>query len=339
MNMSVPRILVVGSFSMDLTTTTGVFPASGETVLGKGFTTAPGGKGNNQAVQAARLGAQVTMVGKVGMDSFGDQVLAAAEKAGVNVQRVLRDDHGVSTGIATILLEEDAQGNRHNRIIVVGGSNMTLTVEDVAFLEKDIADFDMVLLQFEIPMAVNVAVAQWAKQAGVPVMVNPAPAAAIPAELLQYATYLSPNEHEAAALTGIPIRTEKKLNKADVQAACDALRHQGVEHVLITLGENGAALVDDTGLHYLPSVPDVPVADPTAAGDSFVAAFCVGISAGLNQVQAMDFARNAAAITVSQVGAQPSLPTLAEVREILDYYGELDFPRQVIANLAAEAKM
>ncbi len=336
--MSVPRILVVGSFSMDLTTTTGVFPASGETVLGKGFTTAPGGKGNNQAVQAARLGAQVTMVGKVGMDSFGDQVLAAAEKAGVNVKQVLRDDQGTSTGIATILLEEDEAGQRHNRIIVVGGSNMTLTVEDVAFLEQGIADFDMVLLQFEIPMAVNVAVAQWAKKVGVPVMVNPAPAAAIPAELLRCTTYLSPNEHEAAALTGIPIRTESRLNKGDAQAACDALRRRGVAHVLITLGENGAALGDNEGLHYMPSVPDALVADPTAAGDSFVAAFCVGICIGLNQMQAMDFARNAAAVTISRIGAQPSLPDLPEVMEILDYYGALDFPRQALASFAEEAK-
>ncbi len=330
--MRKPRILVVGSISVDMTAVTGVFPASGETVLGKGFSSATGGKGSNQAVQAALLGADVTMIAKVGKDAFAKEVLASTAAAGVKTEHFLQDDSGAPTGVAIILLEEDEQGNRKNRIIVLSGANMTLTVEDVAFLKESIAEYDLVMLQFEIPMAVNTAVAQWAKAKGVPVMVNPAPATPMPEELLQCTTYLSPNEHEAAALSGVPIRVTPELNLADVQEAAEALRRKGVENVLITLGENGAALMDGQGLHVMPSVPHVAVADPTAAGDSFVGTFCVGLCAGLTKRQAMDFARNAAAITVSRVGAQPSLPTLQEVMAALKEHGESDFPTDMMIN-------
>ncbi len=330
--MRKPKILVVGSFVMDLITTTKVFPSSGETVLGESFTTAPGGKGANQAVQAARLGADVTMIGKVGQDGFGDQLLASMSASGVHVDGVLRDpDH--SSAIGNITLEVDEKGNRRNRIIVVSGANMTITQQDVAFLQEEIAQYDLVMLQFEIPMEIDIQIAQWAKVKGVPVMVNPAPAAPIPAALLACTTYLSPNEHEASALTGIAIRPGAETLLPDVQAASEALQAKGVENVLITLGENGAALCEHGKLHYLPSVPDVAVADPTAAGDSFVAAFCVGVCSGLTFEHAMDFARNTAAITVSRPGAQPSLPMLADVTAALPAHGQPDFPFEQLQQL------
>ncbi len=329
--MGKPRILVVGSFVMDMITTTKVFPASGETVLGMGFSTASGGKGANQAVQAARLGAEVTMIGKVGKDAFGEQMLKSVGGAGVHVDKVLQDENGVSSAIGNITLEVDERGNRHNRIIVVPGANMTTTVDEIAFLKDEVADYDLVMLQFEIPMAVNIAVAQWAKEKGVPVMVNPAPAAAMPDELLACTTYLSPNEHEAAALTGIAIHADEHgVNLKDVEQAACALQAKGVQNVLTTLGENGAAFLDKDGLHDIASVPNVAVADPTAAGDSFVAAFCVGICIGLNACQAMDFARNTAAITVSKSGAQPSLPNIEEVVASLRTHGEKDFPMKLL---------
>ena len=331
--MRKPRILVVGSFVMDLITTTRVFPASGETVLGESFANAPGGKGANQAVQAARLGADVTMVGKVGQDGFGDQLLSSAKASGVHVDKVARDQNGVSSAVGNITLEVDEKGDRHNRIIVVSGANMTITEQDISFLKEEIAQYDLVMLQFEIPMAIDVMVAKWAREKGVAVMVNPAPAAPIPEELLACATYLSPNEHEAAALTGMPIRVDGGLNLADVEKVSRALQQKGVENVLITLGENGAALTGKDGLHHIPSVPNVAVADPTAAGDSFVAAFCVGVCAGLNSRQAMDFARNTAAITVSRPGAQPSLPMLPDVEAGLALHGEKDFPMDKLAVL------
>lgn len=331
--MHKPHILVVGSFVMDMSTTTKVFPNSGETVLGEGFSTASGGKGANQAVQAARLGADVTMIGKIGMDAFGDQMLSSVAAAGVHTDKVLRDKNGAPSAIGNIILEVDKHGDRHNRIIVISGANMTTTVEEVAFLKDEIAQYDLVMLQFEIPMAVNVAIARWAREKGVPVMVNPAPAAAIPDELLACTTYLSPNEHEAAALTGIAIHADYGLNLQDVENAAYALQTKGVENVLTTLGENGAALLDQDGLHYIASVPDIAVADPTAAGDSFVAAFCVGVCTGLNACQAMDFARNTAAITVSRSGAQPSLPNLEDVMANMSLHGEKDFPMHLLNSL------
>ncbi len=323
--MKKPRILIVGSFTMDLITSTRVFPGGGETVLGTDFSSAPGGKGANQAVQAARLGADVTMVGKLGGDAFGDLILESVRNAGIHTEHILRAPD-MPSPIGNIILEIDEAGNSHNRIIVVPATNMTIRPEDVAFLKDEIANYDMVMLQFEIPMEINVLVAQYAHAKGVPVMVNPAPAAEIPESLLQCTSWISPNEHEAAALTGRKIRVDDGLNMEDVEAAASILRSRGVDHVMITLGDHGAALMDEHGLRHLPCVPDVAVADPTSAGDSFVAAFCTGICAGLTPVDAMNFARNAAAITVSRMGAQPSEPTLEEVLNAMHANGNPDFP-------------
>lgn len=330
-----PKILVVGSLVMDLITSTRVFPASGETVLGERFRTAPGGKGANQAVQAARLGADVTMVGKVGRDAFGDELVASAQAAGVHTEHILRDDAAASA-IGNITLEIGEDGVSRNRIIVVPGANMTITPDDVAFLKDTIGQYDMVILQFEIPMAINELVAGYAHAAGVPVMVNPAPAAPIPDGLLRCADYFSPNEHEAAALTGVPIRVAGGVNTGDVEQAARQLEAKGVKHLLITLGENGAAISEKDGVQLIPSVPNVQAVDPTAAGDSFVAAFCTGVCAGLTHAQAIDFARNTAAITVSRMGAQPSLPMLADVLEGMRSHAEADFPYEKVACLGAQ---
>lgn len=319
-----PKLLVAGSFMMDLIASAPRAPAPGETVFGTDFRTAPGGKGSNQAVQCARLGAEVTMLGQVGGDAFGKELLAAAGGSGVDVSRVLTDPDR-PTGIAHILLEVTAAGTQ-NRITVVPGANFSTTVEQVAWLKEEIGRFDLVLLQLEIPMEVNLAVAEYAKAAGVPVMLNPAPAAALPAELLRCLTYLSPNEHEAAALTGLPLRSDGDgVNRGDVEAAAAALRGQGVENVLITLGANGSALAGSDGVFYTPRVRMPEVKDPTAAGDSFVAAFCTTLAAGLPKEQALAFASHAAAITVSRMGAQPSLPTLGEVQDLLRQRGYAGF--------------
>lgn len=319
-----PKILVVGSFVMDLITSTRVFPGSGETVLGESFRTAPGGKGANQAVQAARLGADVTMVGKVGCDAFGDELIASAKAAGVHTEYVLRDKK-VSSAIGNITLEVSEDGGSRNRIIVVPGANMAITPKDVAFLRDSIADYDMVMLQFEIPMAINELVADYARAKGVPVMVNPAPAAPVSDALLQCASYFSPNEHEATQLTGVPIRVEGGVNTNDLAQVAQQMERRGVKHLLITLGENGVCISEADGVELIASVPNVQVADPTAAGDSFVAAFCTGVCAGLTHRQAIDFARSTAAITVSHMGAQPSLPMLSDVLEAMRRHAEPDF--------------
>ena len=311
-----PRILVIGSFVMDLIVSTERFPQSGETVLGCGYQTAPGGKGANQAVQAARLGAQVTMVGKVGDDAFGRELLNSARQAGIDVSHVIVAGDTYSA-IGNVQLEV---GNNQtaNRIIVVPGANMAITPEDVAFLKEDIATFDLVVLQLEIPMEINLLVASYAHAKGVPVMLNSAPAASLPPDLLQLITYLSPNEHEAALITGLPVETDEQ-----VVDALHALRKLGVSNVLITLGSRGVAYLDSAdSLTISPALKNLPVKDPTAAGDSFVGAFSTAICLGLPMEQVLCFANHTAALTVCRMGAQPSLPTIHEVLALMTEHGQ-----------------
>ena len=223
---------------MDQIVTTRVFPRQGQTILAERFNKAPGGKGANQAVQMARLGAQVTMCGKLGHDANGDEMRRTCEEAGIDT---------------SCLLEEQPNGGTENRILVVPGANMTITPEDVAFLKDRIAEFDLVVLQLEIPMEINTIVAKYAHDKGVPVMLNPAPSAPLPEELLACLTYLSPNEHEARDLSGVAIGHEgSHVDEASVRAAAAKLGEKGVEKLLITIGSAGAALVED-GRFVLPA--------------------------------------------------------------------------------------
>lgn len=310
-----PNILVVGSFMMDLIASTRRAPNSGETVVGMKFQTAPGGKGANQAVQCARLGAQVTMVGQVGDDAFGRIMTDTAAASGVDVSHVSVDKKE-SSGVGHIVLEVTEHG-AHNRITVCPGANFTLTVEDVAWLEQGIGNYDMLLMQFELPMEVIETVAQWAHDAGVPVMINPAPAAPMSDKLLSCTSYLSPNEHEAAILANHSIDVSGGINMEDVKIVSKAFQDRGVENLIITMGENGSVVAGKTGIHHTECVHMPHVADPTAAGDSFVAAFCTGLTAGMPQEEALAFASHTAAITVSRMGAMPSLPTIDEVQNLL----------------------
>lgn len=315
--MKKPEILVVGSFVMDQIVTTGVFPRQGQTVLAKSFRKAPGGKGANQAVQMARLGAKVTMIGKLGRDANGAEMLEVCKQAGICIDHVCYDEQEAS-GCAVIILEEREGGSAENRIMVVPGSNMTFRPEDVAFLETEIKKYDLVVLQLEIPMQINLQVARYAKANGVPVMLNSAPSAPLPPELLECLTYISPNEHEAEDLTGVHIPHDGgSVDMCSVKAAASALQKKGVEKALITLGSAGAALVEDGAFFFSPAVPDVKAVDPTAAGDSFVGAFCVASCSGMKPEDALRFANHTAAITVSGMGAMPSLPTLEKVADSL----------------------
>ena len=308
--MKKPRILVVGSLVMDLIVSTARFPERGETVLGLTYQTAPGGKGANQAVQAARLGADVTMVGKVGKDAFGDALMESARASGVNVSHVLHSDTQPSA-VGNVQLEV-TENSTNNRIIVVSGANMDITPDDVAFLENEVDQYDMVLLQFEIPMEINCLVASWAKAKGVPVMLNCAPIAPIPAELKRNITFISPNEHEAEILAGIAVKDD-----ASIQEAIAAIKQMGIEQVLITLGSRGVAYEADGGVVYSPALTELNVKDTTAAGDSFVGSFCTALTMGMPIYDALTFANHTAALTVSRMGAQPSLPTLDEVLALM----------------------
>lgn len=318
-----PRIFVVGSFVMDVIATTERIPPSGQTVYGKEFHMAPGGKGANQALQCARLGADVTMMGCVGDDLFGEMLLETPRAAGVDISRVVVHK-GVTSGVGHVTLEV-TEHTAQNRIVVIPGANRTLTVDEVAWVKDEISTYDMVLLQLEVPLEVNLAVARWAKEAGVPVMLNPAPATELDDELLSLVTYLTPNEQEASMETHLPLGTDEQgLKKDDLQKIAAALWSKGVENVIITLGGCGSAVVGADSIRYIPCVRMPHVADPTAAGDSFVGALSVGLSAGLTQEQALAFASHTAAITVSRMGAMPSLPTLEEVLALMrerDYQG------------------
>lgn len=311
-----PRILVVGSFVMDVIATTDRIPPSGQTIYGKEFHMAPGGKGANQALQCARLGADVTMMGCVGDDFFGEKLLETPRAAGVDVSRVVVHK-GISSGVGHVTLEV-TEHSAQNRIVVIPGANQTLTLEEVAWIKDEISTYDIVLLQLEIPLEVNLAVARWAKEAGIPVMLNPAPATELSDELLSMVTYLTPNEQEASVETHLPLGVnENGINKADLQKIAAALWSKGVENVIITLGGSGSAVVGADSVQYIPCVRMPHVADPTAAGDSFVGALSVGLSVGLSREQALAFANHTAAITVSRMGAMPSLPTLEEVLSLL----------------------
>ncbi len=324
--MKKPNILVVGSFVMDLIVCTAVVPGSGETVIGKTFTTAPGGKGANQAVQAARLGAAVTMAGKVGEDVFGRELIASAQAAGIDT-RFVQKTVEASSAVGSITIEERPGEKSRNRIIVVPGANFTWVPGDLDALRDEIAQFDMLVLQNEIPAEINEIAAGYAHDAGVPVMLNSAPSRPLSEKLLRCLTYISPNEHEAADITGIAIRTGTPQMADDVKAAVARLLAMGVKNVIITLGSSGAVFANENEYLYAPCIDVVQVVDPTAAGDSFVGSFCTGICAGLSPASAMDLASYAATLTVSRMGAQPSLPDLDETIALMrrEQYTGIDF--------------
>lgn len=317
-----PRILVVGSLNMDLIAETDRFPVPGQTLMGNRFSMAPGGKGANQAVQMARLGCDVTLLGKLGVDQNGQALLQVCKDANLDTGYMIFD-HDDATGCAMIIIEKEVDGTSQNRILVIPGANMAITPEEVAFLENAVADYDMVVLQNEIPMQINTLVAAYAHAKGIPVMLNPAPAAELPDALLAHITFLSPNETEAEALTGVHIaRDGAAVDLEAARKAADVLHDKGVGNVLITLGQAGAALFvwDEEGCkcYHSPSFR-VDAVDPTAAGDSFIGAFCAAYCRdGLHDADALlRFANRTASVTVTRMGAIPSLPTLAEVNAVL----------------------
>ena len=319
-----PRILVVGSFVMDLVATAERVPCLGETVIGNAFRTAPGGKGANQAVQAARLGASVDMVGCVGNDSFGTELLGALTASGVDTIHVkISKEHPSAVG--HIQIQSNPSGVQ-NRIIVVPGANYDLAPADIAWLQDGIKAYDMVIMQLELKTEVTEYVARLSHDAGVPVMLNSAPAAPLSDGLLSCLDFLCPNETEASALTGVPTDAEGRLSDDALRKAAAILKGKGVENVIITLGDRGAAICEEDVVRQVPCVKMTDVKDPTAAGDSFVGAFCAGFAAGLSTEDALKLAVHAAAITVCGYGAIPSLPTLEEVEKLMKERGfkELD---------------
>lgn len=297
-----PRLVVVGSSNTDMIVRVDHLPRPGETVLGGRFCMAAGGKGANQAVAAARAGARVVFVSRLGRDAFGDQALAGFRRDGLNVRHVLRDQRDPS-GTALICVGSDGQ----NSIAVAPGANAKLSRADVHRARATIRGASGLLLQLETPLATVELAAEIAAAAGVPVTLNPAPACPLPTSLLRLVSVLTPNESETEALTGIPLRSD-----AAIVDAAGALLAHGPRIVVITLGARGAFVASGSGHEFVPGFR-VKVVDSTAAGDVFNGALTVALAEGQSLGHAVRFANAAAALSVTRLGAQPSAPTRASI--------------------------
>ncbi len=303
-------ILVIGSLNMDLVVQTGRAPAPGETLPARSFQTIPGGKGANQAVAAARLSAAaaggVRMLGRVGADAFGGQLIAGLAAEGIDTRAVRRLE-GISSGVALIIVEEGGE----NRILIVAGANGQLLPADVDALEGEIRAAGMVVMQFEVPLPTVECALALANAAGVLVLLNPAPVYPVPPDFLARADILVVNEVEAAALSGLPVQDEESA-----QAAARQLLRGRTRLVVVTLGAKGALAVTPAESLSMPAFP-VRVVDTTAAGDSFIGALAVGLAEGAGLAECLRRACAAGALAVTRLGAQSSIPTRAEVDTFL----------------------
>jgi ribokinase len=300
------RVIVVGSLNMDLVVRAPRIPQVGETLIGSQFQTVPGGKGANQAVAAARLGAHVSLVGRVGRDAFGAALLENLTTDGIDHTFVIQDPAG-ATGVALIVVDDAGQ----NSIVVASGANMRLSPGDVEAASAAIASADVVLMQLESPLESVTRAAEIAQARGVPVILNPAPARPLPSTLLSLVDVLIPNESETALLTEMPTD-----GQVDAQAAAAALRALGVGTVILTLGNRGALLAQATGTIHVPTFRVTPV-DTTAAGDAFVGGFAVALAEGRSWREAVRWGNAAGALATTTMGAQPSLPTRRAVETLL----------------------
>lgn len=300
--MQPKKILVVGSSNTDMVIKTHNFPAPGETILGGRFLMNAGGKGANQAVAAVRLGGLVTFVGKIGDDIFGKQAVQQLEDEGINVDFVAVDPENPS-GVAMITVDRHAE----NSIVVAPGSNGTLNPSDFDKALAELGESEFVLMQLEIPIPTVEYVAQRATQIQKKVVLNPAPAATLSDELLRNLYIITPNETEAELLTGIKVTDESSALKAAL-----VLHEKGVEIVIITMGAAGAFLLENRK-HEIISAPKVAAVDTTAAGDTFNGALVVALSEGKTIRESIAFANKAAAISVTRIGAQSSVPYRKEI--------------------------
>lgn len=300
--METKKIVVVGSTNMDMVIKTNHIPVPGETVLSGSFFMNPGGKGANQAVSAARLGGEVTFVSKVGNDVFGKQSTQLFEVEGINTSYMLSDDE-LPSGVALITVDKDGE----NSIVVASGANANLLPGDLAEALDGISQETIVLMQLEIPLETVLFVAEYAASKGAMVILNPAPMNNLPADLLRCIDMLTPNETEAERLSGIKIR-----NMDSAKKAAGAIYQMGVKTVVITLGPQGA-LMCDNGNTTMISAPSVDAVDTTAAGDVFNGALTVALSDGKILEKAVQFACKAASISVTRMGAQPSIPYRSEL--------------------------
>jgi ribokinase len=299
-------IVVFGSINMDLVVRSSRLPKPGETLTGHSFQTYPGGKGANQAVACARLGAKTTMVGRVGGDVFGKRLKRELENAGVDHVNVLIDG-GISSGVALIAVEDSAE----NMIIVIPGANREVGEQDLGRLKGVMSHTMVLLLQLEIPLEAVLAAAKLVKPANVKVILDPAPAQALPDEIYPLLDIITPNETETELLVGFPIKT-----KEDAIKAAQIFKQRGVKDVVIKLGSRGAfALIGDQASFFDPF--QVKAVDTVAAGDAFNGALAVALSEGLPIEEAIQWGMAGGAISVTREGAQPAMPKRDELQKFL----------------------
>lgn len=304
------KILVVGSIMQDLIVQTKKVPTSGETVFGLSFASAPGGKGANQAVAASKAGVEVKMIGKIGNDPFGNNVINAIQNNGVDTSSILTSST-VSTGVAVITVEVKKDGNT-NSICVVPGSNMDISIDEIKYLENEIKQYSAVILQLEISMEVNEYIAKLAKENDVTVFLNPAPYKPMSEQLLSNVDFIIPNEHEASDITGIKLK-DVDANRDEVISMGNKLLSLGVKNCIITLGKNGSFYINENDLYFNKAILCENVVDPTAAGDTFIGYFVTSYVNGHDIKESMRIASHASKITVSRLGAMPSIPSMEEV--------------------------
>lgn len=296
------KIVVLGSSNTDMMVKSSHLPLPGETVLGDTFMMNAGGKGANQAVAAARLGGDVIFIAKTGNDLFGQQSIDLYNVEKINTDYIYTDKE-LPSGVALITVDHKGE----NSIVVAPGANGTLIPDDIKSAEEEIKSANILLMQFEVPMETVIYAAKIAKENGVKVIVNPAPAQDIPDDLLRHTYMLIPNETEAEIISGI-----KVTDWDSARLAANAIYQKGVDIVVITLGGLGALLKDGDTFYEIPALK-VKAVDTTAAGDTYCGAISVALSEGKSLVEALEFATKCSAVTVTRMGAQASIPHRNEI--------------------------
>ena len=307
MSTSHPKIVVLGSINMDLVAIAPSLPTPGETVMGSDFATLPGGKGANQAVAAARLGADVRMIGRVGDDVFGPTLIESLQVTGVDVSDIVTTP-GTSSGIAVILLDD----NRENYIVGIYGANMACNEVQIEAASRALEGADALLLQMEIPLEVSLKAADIARRKGVRVIYDPAPPSRIPPQTYTAFDIIAPNQSEAEVLTGITV--------SDVDSAFEAakvLSSRGAPTAIVKLGEDGVVYASGDCTGNVPAF-QVEAVDTVAAGDGFAGALAVSLAEERSLEDALRFANAAGALVVTMRGAQDAMPDRAEVERLLD---------------------
>jgi ribokinase len=301
-----PRVCVVGSANVDLTFRTASLPRPGETLPGRHFHLDFGGKGANQAVSAARLGAAVTLIARVGRDLFGEQALDRLKKEGIDTSHVGTDPER-PTGVASVAVDDSGR----NCIVVVGGANLALSPADVRAAADAIRAARVLVAQFEVALETVLEALTVARTAGARTILNPAPAAPLSDEMLEQIDVCVLNETEAEQVTGRPVTTPEQA-----EAAARALQIRGPRSVVVTLGERGVLVLDDTRAEHFKAL-DVQVVDTTGAGDAFIGGLGVFLAEGLSVPTAAELANAVAALSVTRLGAQAALPARAELEAFL----------------------